>query len=86
MRLDRLQLVFAHVFVHLAPAGKDSSFRKPAVDRVAIFDGAPGLAATAADGLGFDFQPSFLLGRIFQPQFLVDLIAGGQAEEDGDED
>ena len=28
----------------------------------------------------------FLLGRIFQPQFLVDLIASGQTEEGGDEE
>ena len=40
LRLDLLDLVGAHVGIHLPPAGEDGGLLQPVVDRVAILDGA----------------------------------------------
>ena len=81
LRRDRFQLVLAHVFVHLAPSGVDARFGQPAVDRVAVLDGAAGLATGATNGLGFLFGLGFFFCRIFEAKVLVDLVAGPESKK-----
>src|SRR5512139_2844048 len=51
----RLDLVFAHVVVHVAPTGEHRSLFGLLVEQVAVFDGAAGMAAGAANRLAFGF-------------------------------
>src|SRR6187399_877959 len=55
LRRHVLDLVLAHVVVHLAPAGEDGGLVGALVETIAIFDRAAGVAAGAADGLAFGF-------------------------------
>ena len=47
----RLELVLAHVVVHLAPAAEDGRFRRLRIQRVAVLDRPHGMPAGAADRL-----------------------------------
>lgn len=52
-RRQRLDLVLAHVVVHLAPAGEDRSLVGALVERETVLDGTAGVPTRSADGFAF---------------------------------
>jgi len=80
---DGFQLVFSHVDVHVAPAFVDRRLRQPRVDRVAVFDGAPGLPAGTADRFPLGVQTGGLGCRRFDSEFLLYRVAAAEAGPQG---
>ena len=81
LRRDRLDLVLAHVVVHVAPAGEDGGAIGLLVDREAVLDGAAGVAAGRADRLAVGVaRGGDLLGR-----FDAEHVAAGEQRGRGGE-
>ena len=79
---DRLDLVLAHVVVHVAPAGEDGGAIGLLVDREAVLDRPAGVAAGRADRLAVGLaRGGDLLGR-----FDAEHVAAGEERGRGGED
>jgi len=81
-RGDGVELVLAHVVVHLAPAGVDGGLVDALVEREAVLDRAAAVAAGGADGLAVGLHARGRHRRRFQPE----LVATGERGQDGEED
>ena len=78
LRRHRLDLVLAHVVVHVAPAGEDRRAVGLPVDRVAVLDRPAGVAAGAADRPAVGFaRGGDLLGRFDAEHVAAAEQAGG---------
>src|SRR6476619_5633644 len=87
LRRDRLDLVLAHVVVHVAPAGEDGGPVGLLVDREAILDRPAGVAAGRADRLAIGLaRGGDLLGRLDAEHVAAAQQDGrGKGENEGDD-
>mmetsp|Transcript_49611 Transcript_49611/g.116528 ORF Transcript_49611/g.116528 Transcript_49611/m.116528 type:complete len:219 (-) Transcript_49611:504-1160(-) len=79
---NALELVLAHVLVHLAPAGVDGSLLGLGVEHVAVLDRTHRMAAGAADGLAVGLLGRRDLGRVVNAQLLAGTERGEQGQGD----
>jgi hypothetical protein len=82
-RCHAFDLVFAHVRVHVLPAGKHRSLGGLGVQGVAVFDAAQRVAAGAADGLGIGFALEHLGVGVDTGYFTSHHEQGGQGKQGG---
>ncbi|MPN61774.1 hypothetical protein SDC9_209516 [bioreactor metagenome] len=59
-----IELVFHHVVIHGAPAGKHRRLLGLRVEDVAVLQRASGMTAGTTDGLTFGFDLGGILGRV----------------------